>query len=114
MRARQTTGTVSTPQQENDMGLFHPDDPISLPRTGGPKWSSSIAGEFQDTIQPEQWRKHDAQAAYDPDAIPVQNVPNPCEGDDDTPPPSLAMVLVYGISALVAVGCVAFLVGWLA
>jgi hypothetical protein len=114
MRTRQTTGTVSTPQQENDMGLFHPDDPISMPRTGGPKWSSSIADEFKDTIEPETWRKHDAQAAYDPDAMPAQYVRNPCEGDDDEPPPSLAMVLVYGISALVAVGCVAFLVGWLA
>ena len=96
------------------MGLIHYDDPLALPRTGGPKWSASIAGEFQDTIQPETWRKHDAQAAYDPDAMPVQNVQNPCEGADDTPPPSLAMVLVYGISALVAVGCAAFVVGWLA
>jgi hypothetical protein len=46
--------------------------------------------------------------------MPAQYVRNPCEGDDDKRPPSLAMVLVYGISAMVAVGCVAFLVGWLA
>lgn len=97
------------------MGLFHPDDelPASRRLVGAPKTDATIPGEFVDTVTPDTWRRHDAQAAYDPEAMPVQNVPNPCEGDDDLPPPSTAMVLVYGISALVAVGSVAFLVGWL-
>ena len=96
------------------MGLFHPDDPISLPRTGGPKWSASIAGEFQDTIQPETWRKHDAQAAYDPDAMPVQNVRNPCEGADDkrpVDPVECAARLIFGGAVLLGV---AWWQGWLA
>jgi hypothetical protein len=98
------------------MGLFHPDDdlPVSRRLVGTPKTSATIPGEFVDTVTPDTWRKHDAQAAYDPDAIPVQNVRNPCEADDDLPPPSLAMFLVYGASAGLVVAGVAFLVGWLA
>ena len=97
------------------MGLFHPDDdlPVSRRLVGAPKTDATIPGEFVDTVVPDAWRKHDAQAAYDPDAMPMQNVRNPCEGDDDLPPPSLAMVLVYGASAGLAVACVAFLVWWL-
>lgn len=102
------------------MGLFHPDDPIALPRTGGPKWSSSITGEFQDTMQPEHWRKHDAQAAYDPDAMPVQDVRNPCEGDDDLRPGGFGAVLAVWLAGgvVVVVGTLAVLglankYGWL-
>ena len=95
------------------MGLIHYDDPLAMPRTGGPKWSASIAGEFQDTIQPEQWRKHDAQAAYDPDAMPVQTVRNPCEGADDKRPADLtewAARAIYGGAVLLGL---AWWMGWL-
>ena len=97
------------------MGLFHPDDdlPTSRRLVGAPKTDATIPGEFLDTVVPESWRKYDAQAAYDPEAIPLQNVPNPCEGDDDLPPASSAMVLVYGISAVVSLWALAFLLGWL-
>jgi len=87
------------------MGLFHPEELPWARRAlvGAPKASSSIHGEFVDTAQhPEQPDpRHDAQAAYDPDAMPVQNVRNPCEGDDDHRPGgeggSIAVWLAAGV-----------------
>ena len=95
------------------MGLFHPDDPLAMPRTGGPKWSASIAGEFKDTMPPERRRQHDAQAAYDPDAMPEQYVRNPCEGADDKRPADLtewAARAIYGGAVLLGL---AWWMGWL-
>lgn len=78
---------------------------ITWARTGGPKPGATIPGEFLDTIAPDTWRQHDAQAAYDPDAVPLQNVPNPCEGDDDVRPVPGAGPVVWlaGGVALLAV-----------
>jgi hypothetical protein len=111
------------------MGLFHPEE---LPwhrraLVGAPKTSSSIHGEFVDTAQPPHTPRgflptqhpeqpdprHDAQAAYDPDAMPVQTVRNPCEGADDKRPADLtewAARAIYGGAVLLGL---AWWIGWL-
>jgi hypothetical protein len=99
------------------MGLFHPEELPWARRAlvGAPKASSSIHGEFLDTAQhPEQPDpRHDAQAAYDPDAMPAQYVRNPCEGDDDkrpADPVEWAARLIFGGSVLLGL---AWWMGWL-
>ena len=110
------------------MGLFHPDDdlPVSRRLVGTPKASSSIHGEFVDTAQPlntprgflptqhpeQPDPRHDAQAAYDPEAMPVQNVPNPCEGDDDRRPLGWIGALPYIGSAVLVIALAALAAGW--
>jgi hypothetical protein len=94
------------------------------PLVGAPKASESIHGEFVDTAQPTHTPRgflptqhpeavdprHDAQAAYDPDALPVQNVRNPCEGADYKRPMGWLGATVYlGSAALVLA-----LAGWAA
>ena len=103
------------------MVLFHPDDdlPVSRRLVGTPKTSATIPGEFVDTVTPDTWRKHDAQAAYDPDAIQVQNVRTPCEAAEVRAhvrayAAEQVRELVYGVSAGLVVAGVAFLVWWLA
>ena len=97
------------------MGFFHPDDdlPVSRRLVGAPKTDATIPGDFVDTVVPDSWRKHDAQAAYDPDAMPAQYVPNPCEGADDkrpADPVEWAARLIFAGAVLLGV---AWWQGWL-
>jgi hypothetical protein len=81
--------------------------------TQGPKTGATVPGEFVDTVQPEQWRKHDAQADCDPDALPAQNVRNPAERADDkrpADPVEWAARLIFGGAVLLGL---AWWKGWL-